>query len=105
MVRRQISTWIQNIFFFEHRRKGYLIPRRAEISELKKGGFGKSVIEGKGFQGAYVIPPVPGIHYDVVVMDFASLYPSIIKESNLSYETVLCPHPDCEDNLLKKPTT
>jgi len=59
------------------------------------------VIEGKGFQGAYVIPPVPGIHFDVVVMDFASLYPSIIKESNLSYETVLCPHSDCEDNLLK----
>jgi hypothetical protein len=34
-------------------------------------------------------------------MDFASLYPSIIKEYNLSYETVLCPHDDCQDNLLK----
>ncbi len=101
MVRRQISTWIQNIFYFEHRRKGNLIPRRSEISEVKKGGYKKSIIEGKGFQGAYVIPPVPGIHYDVVVMDFASLYPSIIKEYNLSYETVLCPHTDCEDNLLK----
>ncbi|TFG13153.1 MAG: DNA-directed DNA polymerase I [Promethearchaeota archaeon] len=101
MVRRQISTWIQNIFYFEHRRRGFLIPRRAEISELKKGGFKKSVIEGKGFQGAYVISPVPGIHYDVVVMDFASLYPSIIKEYNLSYETVLCPHEDCKDNLLR----
>ncbi|MFX1325430.1 MAG: DNA polymerase domain-containing protein [Promethearchaeota archaeon] len=51
--------------------------------------------------GAYVVPPVPGIHFDVVVMDFASLYPSIIKEYNLSYETVLCPHKDDEDNLVK----
>ncbi|TFG01462.1 MAG: DNA-directed DNA polymerase I [Promethearchaeota archaeon] len=101
MVRRQISTWIQNIFYFEHRRKNFLIPRRSEISELKKGGHFKSIIEGKGFQGAYVIPPEPGIHFDVVVMDFASLYPSIIKEYNLSYETVLCPHEDCKDNLLK----
>ena len=101
MIRRQISTWIQNIFYFEHRRKGFLIPRKAEISELKKGGYKKSVIEGKGFQGAYVFPPVPGIHFDVVVMDFASLYPSIIKEYNLSYETVLCPHTDCTDNLLR----
>ncbi|MFX0070529.1 MAG: DNA-directed DNA polymerase I [Candidatus Hermodarchaeota archaeon] len=101
MVRRQISTWIQNIFYFEHRRRSFLIPRRSEISELKKGGFKKSIIEGKGFQGAYVIPPTPGIHFDVVVMDFSSLYPSIIKEYNLSYETVLCPHSDCEDNLLK----
>ena len=99
-IRRQISTWIQNIFYFEHRRKGYLIPRRSEISEMKEGGYSKSVIEGKSFQGAYVIPPVPGIHYDVVVMDFSSLYPSIIKEYNLSYETVSCIHKDCEDNFV-----
>ncbi|MBY8992659.1 MAG: hypothetical protein KGD58_18080, partial [Candidatus Lokiarchaeota archaeon] len=90
MVRRQISTWIQNIFYFEHRRKGYLIPRRSEISELKKGGMLSSKANDEKFMGAYVIPPVPGIHYNVVVMDFASLYPSIIKEYNLSYETVLC---------------
>ncbi|MBY9003754.1 MAG: DNA-directed DNA polymerase I [Candidatus Lokiarchaeota archaeon] len=100
-VRRQISTWIQNIFYYEHRRKGYLIPRRSEITEMKEGGYSKSVIEGKSFQGAYVIPPVPGIHYDVVVMDFSSLYPSIIKEYNLSYETVSCNHKDCEDNFVK----
>jgi DNA polymerase I len=101
MVRRQISTWIQNIFYFEHRRKGYLIPRRSEIAELKKGGILSSKANDDKFMGAYVIPPVPGIHYDVVVMDFASLYPSIIKEYNLSYETVLCPHKDDEDNLVK----
>ncbi|MBY8981498.1 MAG: hypothetical protein KGD57_00995, partial [Candidatus Lokiarchaeota archaeon] len=71
VIRRQISTWVQNIFYFEHRRKNYLIPRRSEISELKKGGHSKSIIEGKRFQGAYVITPVPGIHFDVVVMDFA----------------------------------
>ncbi|MHA1191640.1 MAG: DNA-directed DNA polymerase I [Promethearchaeota archaeon] len=100
-VRRQISTWIQNIFYFEHRRKGYLIPRRKEVFEMKGEGHSKSIIEGKSFQGAYVIPPVPGIHYDVVVMDFASLYPSIIKEYNLSYETVSCTHKDCEDNFVK----
>jgi len=101
MVRRQISTWIQNIFYFEHRRKGYLIPRRSEISELKKGGYMMSKSNEEKFMGAYVVPPVPGIHFDVVVMDFASLYPSIIKEYNLSYETVLCPHKDDEDNLVK----
>ena len=100
-VRRQISTWIQNIFYFEHRRRNFLIPRRSEISELKEGGYSKSVIDGKSFQGAYVVQPVPGIHFDVVVMDFASLYPSIIKEYNLSYETVSCPHEDCVDNFVK----
>jgi DNA polymerase I len=101
MIRRQISTWIQNIFYFEHRRKNSLIPRRSEIAELKKGGILSSKAGDDKFMGAYVVPPVPGIHYDVVVMDFASLYPSIIKEYNLSYETVLCPHEDDEDNLVK----
>ncbi|MHA2130080.1 MAG: DNA-directed DNA polymerase I [Promethearchaeota archaeon] len=101
MVRRQISTWIQNIFYFEHRRKGFLIPRRSEIRELKEGGKLSSKANDEKYMGAYVIPPVPGIHFDVVVMDFASLYPSIIKEYNLSYETVLCPHKDDEDNLVK----
>ncbi len=101
MIRRQISTWIQNIFYFEHRRKSFLIPRKSEISEAKKGGELMSKFFDGKFQGAYVIQPVPGIHYDVVVMDFASLYPSIIKEFNLSYETVLCSHKDDEDNLIK----
>jgi len=101
MIRRQISTWIQNIFYFEHRRKDILIPRKSEISRAKKGGLLMSKSNDQKFQGAYVIDPVPGIHYDVVVMDFASLYPSIIKEFNLSYETVLCPHKDDEDNLIK----
>lgn len=120
MVRRQISTWIQNIFYFEHRRKNSLIPRRSEIKNVKKGGKisfksdgqqrlgenGESTapgndFDGQKFLGAYVVAPVAGIHYNVVVMDFSSLYPSIIKEYNLSYETVLCPHKDDKDNLVK----
>jgi DNA polymerase I len=101
MIRRQISTWIQNIFYFEHRRKKALIPRRSEIKEIKPGGILSSKFDNEKFLGAYVVPPVPGIHFDVVVMDFASLYPSIIKEYNLSYETVLCPHKDDEDNMVK----
>jgi DNA polymerase I len=100
-VRRQISTWIQNIFYFEHRRKKALIPRRSEIRDVKPGGILSSKFDDEKFLGAYVVKPVPGIHFDVVVMDFASLYPSIIKEYNLSYETVLCPHKDDEDNLVK----
>ncbi|GAH66394.1 unnamed protein product, partial [marine sediment metagenome] len=101
LIRHQISAWIKNIFYFEHREKNYLIPKRSEISDLKKGGRSQSIIEGKGFQGAIVIDPVPGAHYNVVVLDFASLYPSIIKEYNLSYETVQCPHETCKENFIK----
>lgn len=100
LFRHQISFWIRNLMFFEHRVRNYIIPRRSEIQKKKPGGQTKSVIEGKGFKGAYVIPPVPGIHFKVVVADFSSLYPSIIKSRNLSYETILCEHADCSDNFL-----
>ena len=33
-------------------------------------------------------------------MDFASLYPSIIKVRNLSYETVRCSHEECKKNTI-----
>ena len=33
-------------------------------------------------------------------MDFASLYPSIMKVKNLSYETVRCPHDECKKNTI-----
>ena len=33
-------------------------------------------------------------------MDFASLYPSIIKVNNLSYETVRCIHEECKKNMI-----
>ncbi|MEM3268697.1 MAG: type B DNA-directed DNA polymerase, partial [Metallosphaera sp.] len=47
-----------------------------------------AVIKGKGYKGAVVIDPPVGVFFNVVVLDFASLYPSIIRNWNLSYETV-----------------
>ncbi len=34
------------------------------------------------------------------VLDFASLYPSLIKVNNISYETVNCTHPECRSNVI-----
>ena len=45
-----------------------------------------------------MVEPKLGIHFNVVVVDFASLYPSIIKVHNLSYETVNCPHLSCKND-------
>nr|WBY51160.1 DNA polymerase catalytic subunit [Monodontid alphaherpesvirus 2] len=42
-----------------------------------------------GYQGATVLDPAAGFHVDpVVVMDFASLYPSIIQAHNLCFTTL-----------------
>ncbi len=44
------------------------------------------------FEGAYVMPPIEsGILKDVHVLDFAGLYPSIIRTWNISYDTKTVP--------------
>jgi DNA polymerase I len=47
-----------------------------------------------------VVEPQTGVHFNVAVVDFASLYPSIIKVNNLSYETVRCVHEECRSNTI-----
>ena len=60
----------------------------------------KAVIKGKKYKGAIVVEPVPGVFFNVAVMDFPSLYPSIIKIWNLGYQSILCPHQECQANLV-----
>lgn len=87
LCRKQISTWIQNLFLWEHRRLNYLIRNKEDILRYVRSST-KAVIEGKKYAGALVIEPPKGVFFNVVVLDIASLYPSIIKNYNLSYETV-----------------
>ena len=100
--RQGVSGWIRSIMFCHHRKRGYLIPRKDEILEVKGQTVTEAVIKGKKYKGAIVVEPKPGVHFNVAVLDFASLYPSIIKVWNLGYETVRCPHEDeaCKRNLI-----
>jgi len=95
LTRHNISAWIKNMMYFEHRRLGYLIPNPQDIINSKGQTATKALIKGKKYLGAIVIDPLPGVFFNVIVVDFASLYPSVIKRWNLSYETVRCPHPEC----------
>ena len=98
--RQGVSAWIRSIMFCHHRKRGYLIPRRDEILEVKGQTATEAIIKGKKYKGAIVVEPKPGVHFNVAVLDFASLYPSIIKIWNLGYETVRCPHEECKTNLI-----
>ena len=77
-----------------------MIPKRAELENKSAGVVHDAVIKDKKYRGGLVVDPTEGIHFDVTVMDFASLYPSIIKVRNLSYETVRCPHDECKKNSI-----
>ncbi|NOQ38668.1 hypothetical protein GQ472_07340 [archaeon] len=44
----------------------------------------------EAIEGAFVVEPEPGLHKDIAVFDFKSLYPSIIVSHNISPETFNC---------------
>ena len=100
IARMGVSQWIRSLLYYEHRRRNCLIPKREELQRRSEGVMSDAVIKDKKYRGGLVVEPKEGIHFDVVVMDFASLYPSIIKVRNLSYETVRCPHEECKKNTI-----
>ena len=98
--RMGVSQWIRSLLYYEHRKNNMLIPRREEIDKRSTDVTNDAVIKDKKYRGGLVVEPKEGIHFDVTVMDFASLYPSIIKVKNLSYETVRCSHIECKKNMV-----
>ena len=98
--RMGVSQWIRSLLYYEHRKNNMLIPRREEIEKRSTEVKNDAVIKDKKYRGGLVVEPKEGIHFDVTVMDFASLYPSIIKVKNLSYETVRCSHIECKKNMI-----
>ncbi|BAJ51363.1 DNA polymerase I [Candidatus Caldarchaeum subterraneum] len=104
VCRHGVSGWIKNLLYWELRGRNWLIPRKDELITAKGGTTTKAIIEGKKYRGALVVEPVPGIHFNVTVLDFASLYPSILKEYNLSFETINCSHEKCRTNNIPETT-
>jgi DNA polymerase I len=98
--RQGVSRWIRNFMHREHRKRNMLIPNAEDILAKKGKTATTAIIKGKKYKGAIVVEPVPGVHFNVAVMDFPSLYPSIIKVWNLGYQSILCPHPECRKNLI-----
>ena len=88
-INRQVSTWLRSILHNHLRINNILIPTS---KELKRGETKRSV------KGALTFPPEPGVHFNTVVTDFESLYPSLIDAYNLSHETIDCLHKECQDN-------
>jgi DNA polymerase I len=51
-------------------------------------------------KGGYVKEPEPGLHENLAVLDFSSLYPTIIISHNVSPDTVGCEHEECRKKNL-----
>ena len=69
--------------------RGQQMKSKAQLYEasLKAGYIMDYRADGYPYKGAFVQDPVPGLHDNLAVVDFASLYPSIIMAYNICYTT------------------
>ena len=80
MTPGQLVEWL---LIAEAHRRGELIPARPVGEEFEDR------LE-ETYVGAYVMEPVKGLHEELVVYDFRSLYPSIIVTHNIDPSTLNC---------------
>jgi len=77
----------------------YLSRRAFELGEvIPNQPKHEDIIARRALQpivGAFVREPIAGVHESIAVMDFRSLYPSIIASFNISPETLKCEHAEC----------
>ncbi|MBS3817161.1 MAG: hypothetical protein KGY76_06325 [Candidatus Thermoplasmatota archaeon] len=86
LARRSPGSLINAMEVEQALKEDYLIPWKRNIGEDFKSG--KHLIDAD--RGGHTFEPKVGVHEDVIKLDFASMYPSIIDEYNLSPETLGC---------------
>ena len=91
------GTAISQIQMNKAMEQGYLVAWKKNRPETWKTGW--HLLEAD--RGGMIIESAVGIHEDVIELDYASLYPSIMYEYNISPETLLCEC--CKDSKIKVP--
>lgn len=80
---------LDSLYIREARKRGIVVPS------------GKFMTKEKGIKGGFVMEPKPGIYDYVIVLDFKSLYPSIIRTFNIDPASFV---ENCKGkNLIKAP--
>lgn len=88
------TTRIENLLLRRFNEEGYVFPSRPTAKELHS----REEWRKKGFVGGYVLEPEKKLHSNVAVLDFKSMYPSIIRSFNI------CPTTVDEDGSVKSPS-
>ena len=81
VTRSGFSQLVENYLIKESVRKGILIKNKPTDKELEKR-------REQTYIGGYVHEPKPGIYEGIHVLDFKSLYPSILVSHNISPDTL-----------------
>ncbi|MDI6720999.1 MAG: DNA polymerase domain-containing protein, partial [Candidatus Aenigmarchaeota archaeon] len=81
------SKRVETMVLHEFKKRGFVMPPSPVKSDLLRRSKER---ESEGLKGATVLEPVKGLHAEgcVLVLDFKSLYPSIMRTFNISPDTV-----------------
>jgi DNA polymerase elongation subunit (family B) len=96
-ARSSIGSSMSSIQFYQAIKNDVLIPRNKSSPEAFKSAYELLV----GDRGGFIYEPEIGVHDDVGEVDFASMYPTVMVNNNISAETVLCKC--CPDSKLRIP--
>ncbi|MCD6177888.1 ribonuclease H-like domain-containing protein [bacterium] len=96
VARMTYSQLVESFLTKKAHALGEIIPNQPKFDEiLKRKQF--------TFTGGYVKEPIGGVHENIAVVDFRSLYPSIIATFNISPEVLNCSC--CKNNGFRVPET
>ncbi|MDP2973681.1 MAG: DNA polymerase domain-containing protein, partial [Candidatus Diapherotrites archaeon] len=88
--RGNASTLVEYLLMAKCAKSGTLTANKPSDSETQQRLL-------QMYKGGYVKEPLPGLHDNIAVLDFSSLYPTIIISHNISIETVNCGHAECRE--------
>jgi DNA polymerase, archaea type len=91
VTRSSSSQKVEDLLLKESYKRGIIAPNKAHEGEIRER-------INNPIKGAFVKEPLAGLHENITVLDFASLYPSIIISHNISPETLNCGHAECKKN-------
>jgi len=83
VTRKGFSQLVEFYLMRQTQNFNEIIPEKPHYDDI-------TIRRTKTFKGAFVYEPTPGLHKNIVVWDFKSLYPSIIVSHNISPDTLNC---------------
>ncbi len=79
------SIRIENFLLRKFNSEGFVFPTRPTDQEIAKRNEDKK----RELKGGFVIEPIKDLHSNVIVLDFKSMYPSIIRSFNICPTTLI----------------
>jgi DNA polymerase I len=79
------TTRIENFLLREFNKEGYVFPCRPDQKEVSM----REGMRKRELKGGFVIEPERGLHSNIVVLDFKSMYPTIIRTFNICPTTLI----------------